>query len=153
MLTAMIAALVVALAPLAMADNGPDDPLAAHRWQHRLLLVFTPSLEAAPARALQASLEEAACALADRDLRIGWLSVADGDRLADQPLSDGYAARLRSGLGVGAGDFAVFLVGKDGGIKARYDEPPALAAVFGLIDAMPMRRAELRERGADCTSF
>ena len=44
----------------------------------------------------------------------------------------------------------MLLVGKDGGEKLRTTEVPDLAAVFGLIDGMPMRREEMRERGTSC---
>lgn len=36
------------------------------------------------------------------------------------------------------------LVGKDGGVKARYDDLVDLDSVFSRIDAMPMRQEELR---------
>ena len=42
--------------------------------------------------------------------------------------------------------FQLFLVGLDGGIKARYDGPTTPQTIFGLIDTMPMRQAELRYR-------
>lgn len=39
------------------------------------------------------------------------------------------------------------LIGKDGGVKARYTAPPALKTVLRLVDSMPMRQQERRERG------
>ena len=42
--------------------------------------------------------------------------------------------------------FSVVLVGKDGGEKLRRTTPLAPAELFALVDAMPMRRAEMRER-------
>ena len=135
---------------MVMAES---DPLELHRWKHRLLLVFTPDLEAEQARTLEAALEQAGCEVADRDLVVGWLSAADGNRLADEALDAAFAARLRARLGVGVRQFAVFLVGKDGGVKARYGAAPALETVFGLIDGMPMRRTEMRERADDCSNF
>ena len=35
-------------------------------------------------------------------------------------------------------------------IKARYAKAPNLNDVFSLIDGMPMRRSEMRERGLKC---
>ena len=43
-------------------------------------------------------------------------------------------------------DFTVVLVGKDGGEKYRSHRPLSTAELFALIDAMPMRRAEMRRR-------
>jgi len=45
----------------------------------------------------------------------------------------------------GAGDFGISLIGKDGGMKNEWKEPASPADVFSLIDAMPMRREEMRE--------
>jgi hypothetical protein len=41
----------------------------------------------------------------------------------------------------------VLLIGKDGGVKLRAEEPLPAAEFFALIDTMPMRRREMRERG------
>ncbi|NMG19341.1 hypothetical protein DP116_07665 [Brasilonema bromeliae SPC951] len=38
------------------------------------------------------------------------------------------------------------LVGKDGGVKRRETTPVQAKAIFDEIDAMPMRRQEMRER-------
>ena len=48
-----------------------------------------------------------------------------------------------------AAPFAALLVGLDGGVKARTTEAVDPDAWFARIDAMPMRRAELRERASD----
>ncbi len=42
--------------------------------------------------------------------------------------------------------FSVALIGKDGGEKLRRTAPLAPAELFAIVDAMPMRRAEMRER-------
>jgi hypothetical protein len=39
-------------------------------------------------------------------------------------------------------------IGKDGGVKLRSAEPVAAGDFFALIDTMPMRRREMRERAA-----
>jgi len=44
------------------------------------------------------------------------------------------------------GEFAVILIGRDGGEKARWTEPVAATEIWERIDAMPMRRAEMEER-------
>ena len=53
---------------------------------------------------------------------------------------------VRGRLGIGPTDFRILLIGKDGGVKASYSEVPELSEVFGLIDAMPMRRDEMRRQ-------
>ena len=42
--------------------------------------------------------------------------------------------------------FSIVLIGKDGGEKLRRHTPLAPEEFFALVDAMPMRRAEMREK-------
>ena len=44
--------------------------------------------------------------------------------------------------------FQVELSGKDGGIKARWDNLVGVSELWARIDAMPMRRRQLREAAA-----
>ena len=46
----------------------------------------------------------------------------------------------------GAPAFSVTLVGRDGGEKLQRSAPVSPEELFALIDSMPMRRAEVRER-------
>ncbi len=43
-------------------------------------------------------------------------------------------------------DFIIILVGKDGGEKYRNQKFTSLKYLYGLIDAMPMRKAEMKEK-------
>lgn len=43
-----------------------------------------------------------------------------------------------------SGPFTIVLVGKDGGEKYRSQQVTTAAVLFALIDAMPMRQAEMR---------
>ena len=45
------------------------------------------------------------------------------------------------------GDFTMILTGKDGGEKYRGTKPVSLRYLYGLIDAMPMRKAEIKAKG------
>ncbi len=40
--------------------------------------------------------------------------------------------------------FTLILLGKDGGEKLRSHQPVTLKKLYGLIDAMPMRKAEMK---------
>ncbi len=42
--------------------------------------------------------------------------------------------------------FSVVLIGKDGGEKLRRTTPLSPEELFAIVDAMPMRRDEMRER-------
>jgi hypothetical protein len=54
---------------------------------------------------------------------------------------------LDEGGGAGQQFGPATLIGKDGGVKARYEALPTLATVNALIDTMPMRQQERRVRG------
>ncbi|MEM7404331.1 MAG: DUF4174 domain-containing protein [Pseudomonadota bacterium] len=119
-------------------------------WERRVILIFT-----GPAEPVDASLEQAlkryACHIRDRDLNI--YSVGQGSVTpltpAATPIDDG-AASLRGIYASSEGGRELVLIGKDGGIKARGRSLEALPTFFGLIDGMPMRRAEQRSRGLEC---
>ena len=70
----------------------------------------------------------------------------DRDLLPLTYLDDEGSIETRRRCGVGAGEFAAILVGKDGTEKFRSDEPVRPETLFALIDAMPMRRREVRDR-------
>lgn len=44
------------------------------------------------------------------------------------------------------GDFAIILIGKDGGEKYRSLEVLILSKLYVIVDAMPMRREEMRRK-------
>lgn len=72
----------------------------------------------------------------------------DRDLTAKSLFEDGSdeSDTARSRFGIERGAFAAVLVGKDGGEKFRSEEPVPAEKLFGLIDAMPMRRQEIQAR-------
>ncbi len=113
------------------------DPLAPYRWSARVVVASAPSAddpELARQRAVFAQMGRQATV---RDL------------VLVEAVGDGATARaLRDALGIGARGFTAVLVGKDGGAKLRAAHPLDAAALFPLIDAMPMRQQEKRDRGS-----
>lgn len=96
----------------------PD--LSAYQWKHRVLLIDTPTTATSAHQASLVALAQVEPGMHERDLV-----------LVTQ---------------VGAPIFRVRLVGKDGGVKLDSGEPVDPAAIFGLIDQMPMRRAEVKSQ-------
>ena len=118
----------LSLASVAMAAQAAD-LLAGHRWQDRVVLLLAAPDDPALAEQ-QRRLDDAAAAMAERDVVV---LVPDRD--------DATGLRQRFGLDDG---FAVLLLGKDGGVKLQARQPVAATELIALIDAMPMRRRELR---------
>ena len=112
--------------------------LDAHRWHHRLLVVFAPAATAPALLAQRRAVDGPA--YAERDLAVVEV-VGDHVSGAGDP-----AAALRRRFGVAPDAFRVVLVGKDGNVARTSPTPLAAADVAATIDAMPMRRDEMRRR-------
>lgn len=126
--------LLPALAAALALQSAPT--LEAMRWDKRVVVVFAAD-EAMAKR--QRTLFTDTSGMAERNLhRIEVI----GDRVSGTSTS---AAELRRRLQP-EGDFAVLLIGKDGGVKLRSAEPVTQDQLFAIIDAMPMRASEMRRR-------
>ncbi|NBB90320.1 MAG: DUF4174 domain-containing protein [Spirochaetes bacterium] len=144
----------------AMAQHSSEGfSMDRFRWNNRPLVVFAPSVENDDYVEQLRRLEDAARELADRDMVVihalddtgpssavgGRIELFDTSSPRRETLSAGAVASLRDTYGVGEQEYAVLLIGKDGGVKLRSAEPVSTAALFSLIDSMPMRRREMRE--------
>jgi hypothetical protein len=134
------AALALALAASATATElataeAPLTELAPLRWQHRIILVDAQVPDAVERlRAAQPAIDE-------RD--IVWFVARRDQLLSNYPgqMGDALAQHLDARY-FDRSDATVFLIGKDGGVKAS-DRVLDLPALFARIDAMPMRRREM----------
>lgn len=117
-------------------------PLAAYAWRARPLLLFAPTSEDPRLAEQLDRLAPHAAALRDREMP---LIVVTTDRAqVDGAAAASTPADIRTYFGVAADQFALRLVGKDTGVKLSADAPVAPSTLFGLVDAMPMRRREMR---------
>lgn len=71
---------------------------------------------------------------------------SDRSTMNNDSLDPQTARSLREEFGVSQGEFRVILIGKDGGIKLKRQSQTRLEDIFSLIDAMPMRREEMRQK-------
>jgi hypothetical protein len=120
--------------------------LDAHLWRNRLLLVFAPSEDHERYRDLIRELRDKEKEVIDRDLLVFHVLERGESRLDDSFINGKTAARLRERLSAKLGELTVVLVGKDGGEKLRRGNEVDIAEIFSLIDSMPMRQREMRER-------
>ncbi len=115
----------------------------------RPVVVFAPSGEDGRFRAQTATLDGAAAGMADRAmLLLPVLANGGGYRKPEHApavvLEEREQKELRQRFRIGAGGFRVVLLGKDGGEKFASGEPVSAETLNGTIDAMPMRREEMR---------
>jgi len=136
----LAALLSIAAAPVVASPN-----LSAMGWEMRVLVIFGTEHDAEFAEQRRL-LEAHAAGLEDRDMLV--VGVV-GDRI--EPIFGDTlpvdAATLRRQLAHDGDDFAIVLLGKDGGVKLRQDQPIAPAELFAFIDAMPVRRTEMSGEG------
>lgn len=134
-----------------MGTTEPQQPgvLGRLRDQSRPVIVFGPAPDDPRLRrqghSWVGALPEAG--IKDRDIVVVEVVGAGEGRVGGQPLSAEEARQLRAEFGVGPGDFAVVLVGRDGAAKERWSEPVSAHEIFGKVDAMPMREREVQAKG------
>jgi len=135
------------------APNCPVQPATfrAMRDCFRPVLVFAPAADDRSFVAQQALLEQYADDMMDRNLL--YVPVLEQATQFQQPLDAPYAvlkpselAALRARFHVARSEFAVLLVGKDGGEKFRSRKPVSVLELDGLVDSMPMGRQEKSAR-------
>ena len=121
--------------------------LAPYRGRNRVLLVFAPSRQEARYQKQSTLLADKTAGLNERDLILIYaLADGKGRRVGTRLLGDGDENALRQRYGVGTRQFRVVLVGKDGHEAYSSRQPISTSRLFGLIDAMPMRREEMRRQ-------
>ncbi|NIQ37645.1 MAG: DUF4174 domain-containing protein [Proteobacteria bacterium] len=134
-----------------MVGSGSGQPqgtldLAKYRWKNRLLLLFAPHEEDKTYLNFIEKLQGQEDQITDRDLIIVAIFESGESRLGDSSIDQHSAASLRNRFSIQPGQFIVVLVGKDGGEKLRRNSEVELNEIFSLIDSMPMRQREMRER-------
>ena len=145
----LLLVLVVASAALGSgtaAAAGLDD----YRWERRPLLVFAPTDADPRLTETLNRIEATRCAFEGRDMVLGRILTTGTSTLDGQAIDAGERQRLVTRFGVGADEFAVLLIGKDGGEKLRFTDVPDLQAIYTVIDGMPMRQGEMRTDTGGC---
>ena len=145
----LLVLVLAACAGTASAERG-SNPLAAHEWRHRLLILYVPAGEVDALARFRERVRSRRCGIEDRDLVIGEIAGSRSARLGGDDLRPADARRLRRMHAVDAAESVTVLVGKDGDVKMRAPGAADLDAVFERIDAMPMRRREMDDDGRRC---
>jgi hypothetical protein len=129
----------------AMFPIQPSAALSQYRWRNRVLVLQVRNLNQLALSRQKALLRDDQAGLKIRDMVVFAMTqyaVAPVFGVAPGPSDHTDIGRLPPGM-----DFRATLIGKDGGVKARWEQPVSLAELYGVIDVMPMRRREMRTRG------
>lgn len=128
-----------------MTEETQPVDLSKYQWQNRLLIFFAPQPDWPEYEVQVAKLAGEQAALAERDLvQIHVFEEVEG-YVGDEKFSPAQNELLREQFQVDTGQYALFLVGKDGGVKERYANPVEPEKIYALIDSMPMRQQEMEE--------
>ncbi|MDQ0559658.1 hypothetical protein QO004_001436 [Rhizobium mesoamericanum] len=116
--------------------------LKQFQWRNRVFVIFADMKNARAARQENQLLADRN-ALQDRDIVI--LKIAGGSvREVFGAGENLEAAAIADDLGdPTAGEFAAYLVGKDGTVKLKLSEPISRDELLAIIDSMPVRAAEI----------
>jgi len=120
-----------------------------HRWSDRVILLFAPTAEHIDYQRQEQLLSDASAAVEERDLVVYHLFEYSGAGPGGQALPKDRLQQLRDHYEAASDGFTFVLIGKDGSIKLRDTSVVPMERLFGLIDSMPMRRAEMRSKKTD----
>ena len=138
--------LLVVITMAAQADGQDKIRLKDYQWKNRLILVFSPSPEDTEYKALEKDIAVQAEEIIDRDILVFHILETGEIKLGESSLQTGAGDYLRRNFSISPGAFTVLLIGKDGGVKLRREGRVELDEIFSLIDTMPMRQREMREK-------
>ena len=141
---------VLLAALIAMPSLAQTTTLTALRDMARPLLIFAGANDPRAQQQL-ADLAEHSSEVRDRDMRIVVMDVVPHPERHDSALpmatfAPDEEAYARQRFHVDLNEFAVVLVGKDGGEKLHSSNPISWQKLASTVDGMPMRKNEIKQR-------
>ncbi|MCH2044477.1 MAG: DUF4174 domain-containing protein [Saprospiraceae bacterium] len=131
-----------------MKVQGQD--LSKHQWKNRILIVKTNSKSAEIYQTQIRLFEAATEGLADRKLVLYQMANQEFEFIdyahPHSTQKGSWSTQDHQKLLNQSEDFEVLLLGLDGRVKLRKTEVLNIQELYGIIDVMPMRRQELREK-------
>ena len=119
--------------------------LDKHQWKERLLLVIAYSYENIALQKQLTLFKNTEKGLAEQKLVVYQITPSDykegmqsSKSLKGSSLYQQYNQEKK--------EFKLILIGLDGGVKESYFSPTPSAEIYGVIDQMPMRQQELRNK-------
>ncbi|MDR9419652.1 DUF4174 domain-containing protein [Gracilimonas sp.] len=141
------AILLVSLLFTSMISTAQDFNIDDHKWKDRVLLIFSPNTYNQDYRDQVDYLDDAQEGIKERDLKAYYVLKESSASVRGQVLENEDSDYIRSEYGISPSDFTVILIGKDGTEKLRIEEALSTKRLFKEIDAMPMRKLEMKDDG------
>ncbi len=127
-------------------SNLQAQDLSRHRWQDRLLLVLADEADAPLLMEQFQILQRHAEGLEERKMVLFELTPQSARIRSERQKEATCSTALYHSLKKTKAPFEVVLIGLDGGVKLRQNDLLTTEKLFALIDGMPMRRAEMRNK-------
>lgn len=121
--------------------------LSDYTWENRLIVLVDTGLETSAMRSQLKILEAKTDELNERDLLLFQLtpktlvSVSPNGKKIMLPTTETYRS-----LSIPIDFKGIILIGKDGGVKLKKSFEVPAADIFAVIDGMPMRKSEIRNK-------
>jgi hypothetical protein len=120
--------------------------LTKFQWKNRLLFLFAEDGNDPSFKNLQSQIMAQKAEADDRDLIVFEVPAQGPARMNSSPLDRKEADSIRTHFAIPGNTFSLILIGKDGGIKLKRSDQVDLREILGLIDSMPMRQNEMRQK-------
>jgi len=141
----MAVLLTILLSNLLMITALSDDMFDQYEWKNRIIVIYARAASTPEYKQQLEMIDESSKEFAERDL-IGF-HIFDNHGVGPngkilKPAEVGYIKDL---FHFRDSSFGFVLIGKDGTVKHRKSEPVSEEELYAIIDAMPMRRREMKK--------
>ncbi len=129
-----------------VAVASKEEFLDRYLWKNRIVLLYAPSPQDSSYQKFVKEITDNASGVSERHLVVLHLFLDGSGREEQKELSAEQVKALLDRYELTVDTAVAVLIGKDGNEKARQTGTLNLTALFQEIDAMPMRRREMREQ-------
>lgn len=140
----LILFLIIQSNVMAQSNDAIQTRPSDFQWENRILVLIGDQESDSLVNEQISAFEGREKGFGDRDLITFFVFRSEPSRLNNTPLHPSSAEDILNQYGSDEPGFRILLIGKDGGVKLRKDNPVSVEDIFGLIDSMPMRQREMR---------
>jgi hypothetical protein len=128
-----------------MPFSGDAQDLSQHQWKDRLILLLTEKTDSEGVQEQMARFREKMEGMEERRLVLYQITPIQFRKGFSQEGEWMFGKNLFEQYKRSSSPFELFLIGLDGGVKLFRKAPVSCEELFGTIDQMPMRKAEMGE--------
>lgn len=119
-------------------------------YNSRRVIVIFSQAESTSLTLVKSEIKHNRCDIEERELDVYLVTESQVVELTTPTEGANAISELRLRALHSGAAFELVLIGKNGGVKARTEQPDDLSNFITLIDSMPMRQAEIKRRESNC---